>query len=269
MITTTLGGYVLPTQLLYEGKTNRCHPNFAFPKGWDISHTETHWANAESHQQLIENIIIPYVSSVRAELQRPEQKALLIQDVYRAHQNEASLKLLADNSILVKFVPPNLTSLLQPNDQLINQQLKLKLQKEYSLYYTGEFLKQINLAAGLMKVQVESRLSAIKPLHAGWIVSAIEALTPTIVRKSWCIAGLAEAIVESTGEDAQKELHDIRADELIDLDHFQLPDAAAADDDAGEVFGSDADEDLGVVVEVGCSARSLTTTLFDDDSDSL
>ena len=268
-MTSTLGGDVLPTQLLYEGKTNRCHPNFAFPKGWDISHIETHWANAESHQQLIENVIIPYVSSVRAELQRPEQKTLLIQDEYRAHQNEASLKLIADNSILVNFVPPNLTYLLQPNAQLINQQLKLKLQKEYSMYYTGEFLKQINLAGGLMNFQVKSRLYAIKPPHAGLIVSAIEALTPSIVRKSWFIAGLAEAIVERTGEDAQKELHYIRADELIDLDNFQLPNAAAADDDAGEVFGSDADEDFGVVAEVGRSASSLTTTLFDDDSDSL
>ena len=32
-------------QILYEGKTNRCHPAVEFPEGWDVSHTSDHRSN--------------------------------------------------------------------------------------------------------------------------------------------------------------------------------------------------------------------------------
>lgn len=44
----TLSGRLLPFQVLYEGKTARCHPVTAFPEGCDIWHTPNHWANSET-----------------------------------------------------------------------------------------------------------------------------------------------------------------------------------------------------------------------------
>ena len=48
-ITAVLGcsmsGNILPFQLIYEGKTPRCFPNFEFPKDWDIACNPTHWSN--------------------------------------------------------------------------------------------------------------------------------------------------------------------------------------------------------------------------------
>ena len=44
----TLSGKLLPFQVLYEGKTERCHPSTAFPEGFDIWHTPNHWANGET-----------------------------------------------------------------------------------------------------------------------------------------------------------------------------------------------------------------------------
>ena len=35
----TLSGTLLPFQVLYEGKTERCHPSANFPEGFDIWHT--------------------------------------------------------------------------------------------------------------------------------------------------------------------------------------------------------------------------------------
>lgn len=43
-----LGGTFLPMQILYQGKTNRSHPNYAFLDGFDIFHTPNHWANEET-----------------------------------------------------------------------------------------------------------------------------------------------------------------------------------------------------------------------------
>jgi len=36
-----VGGF-LPVQLIYKGKTNRCHPKFNFPLEWDITHAPKH-----------------------------------------------------------------------------------------------------------------------------------------------------------------------------------------------------------------------------------
>ena len=44
VLATTLDGQLLPPQLLYEGRTNRCHPTVVFPKEWDIFHSKNHWA---------------------------------------------------------------------------------------------------------------------------------------------------------------------------------------------------------------------------------
>ena len=47
-------------QILYEGKTNRCHPLVRFPEGWDVSHTPNHWSNEASMIQYLQTIVIPF-----------------------------------------------------------------------------------------------------------------------------------------------------------------------------------------------------------------
>ena len=78
----TLSGAFLPMQLLYQGKTNHCHSNFAFPEGFHIHHTPNHWANEETVWLFTEEVIVPYVCQ---EKQIPDQKALLIMDNFKAH----------------------------------------------------------------------------------------------------------------------------------------------------------------------------------------
>lgn len=101
---------MLPIQLIYEGKTDRCHPNFKFPKGWILSHSESHWANTQTFNDFLVKILLPEVSIIREGNGKSDQKALLLIDVFRAHQDSESLQMLKDNQILVLFVPPNLTS---------------------------------------------------------------------------------------------------------------------------------------------------------------
>ena len=38
-------GEFLPPQLIYGGKTDRCHPVAAFPSDWDVTHNIKHWSN--------------------------------------------------------------------------------------------------------------------------------------------------------------------------------------------------------------------------------
>ena len=57
-LAVTLDGQFLPFQVLYQGKTDRCHPIYTFPDEFDIFHTHNHWANGETVTRYIKNIIL-------------------------------------------------------------------------------------------------------------------------------------------------------------------------------------------------------------------
>ena len=42
VLAITAAGEYLPAQLLYQGKTPKCHPQVSFPPGWDVWHFENH-----------------------------------------------------------------------------------------------------------------------------------------------------------------------------------------------------------------------------------
>lgn len=73
----TLAGTLIPFQMLYGGKTERCHPSTAFPEGFDIWHTPNHWANGEMSTRFVKNIIDrPTSYVVRSYVVRSEFRAL-------------------------------------------------------------------------------------------------------------------------------------------------------------------------------------------------
>jgi len=51
-----------PLQLIYEGKTNRCLPQFDFPSAWHVTFSDNHWSNEITMKQYFEKIILPYVN---------------------------------------------------------------------------------------------------------------------------------------------------------------------------------------------------------------
>jgi len=70
-------------QVLYTGKTERCHPAYTFPADLDIWHTPNHWANTETTIRLI-NIIVPYVTAVRERLELlKNHPAIVIFDAFK------------------------------------------------------------------------------------------------------------------------------------------------------------------------------------------
>ena len=72
----SLAGDFLPVQVIYQGKTNHCHPRYQFPQDWDITHSPKHWSNEETMVQYVENIVIPYVAAIRATIE--EDKPVLV-----------------------------------------------------------------------------------------------------------------------------------------------------------------------------------------------
>ena len=61
-------GEFLAIQLIYAGKTSRCHPKFNFPKDWSISNSENHWSTERTMIEYLQDIIILFVAKTRENL---------------------------------------------------------------------------------------------------------------------------------------------------------------------------------------------------------
>ena len=77
LLACTLSGSLLPPQLIYAGKTTKCHPVVDFPAGWDIWHSDSHWSTEKSDSHwstektmlhYVEAVIVPYVEATREAL---------------------------------------------------------------------------------------------------------------------------------------------------------------------------------------------------------
>ena len=95
----TKSGIFLPMQLIYQGKTKRCHPKgVEFPEGFNVTHTKNHWSNEEKVTEHLETVIFPFAKSKRTELGLAEnQKCMLIFDVFKGQCTQKVLDLLVEN----------------------------------------------------------------------------------------------------------------------------------------------------------------------------
>lgn len=89
LLAISLSGKLLPHQLLYAGKTAKCHPMVDFPAGRDVWHSKNHWSTEDTMVRYIDEIIAPYVREVRKSLGLSENHpALAIFDVFAAHRSQ-------------------------------------------------------------------------------------------------------------------------------------------------------------------------------------
>ena len=72
-------------QLIYAGKTKRCHPQgIEFASGFDVTHSLDHWSNKELAIYHIREIILPHEDEFKQQLGLPkDQKSHLIYDVFK------------------------------------------------------------------------------------------------------------------------------------------------------------------------------------------
>ena len=60
--TVSADGDFLSMQLIYAGKTYRCHPNrINFLEGFNITHTPNHWSCENSAIEHLEKVAFPYL----------------------------------------------------------------------------------------------------------------------------------------------------------------------------------------------------------------
>ena len=198
----SLSGAFLPFQLLYQGKTERCHPKYEFPPEIDVWHSPNHWSNQDLTKRFVEKVIIPYVIHARQDKSlREDAKALVIFHCFSGHQGPV-LDVLESHNIVYVFVPDNCTDRLQPLDVSVNKPVKDHLRSKFRSWYADEVSKELEKGKKPEDVTVDTRMSVVKEISAKWIVSAYDYLKskPDIIINGFKKAGIVGAIAKNTSD---------------------------------------------------------------------
>ena len=163
----SLSGEFLPLQILYQGKTERCHPSFAFPEGYDVWHSPNHWANGDTVVRYIEKVILPYFRRVRAEKGLPDtHPGLCIYDVFRGHKKDEVQTLMEENKLLTVYVPSNCTDLLQPLDLSVNKAVKEHLRHHFRSWYSEQVKEKLEAGEEVGNIAAHVNYEGAR-VHAG------------------------------------------------------------------------------------------------------
>ncbi len=101
-----MSGEYHPPQLIYKGKTERCHPRVSAPKGWDIWHSYNQLSNENTMKRYIERIIIPFVAQKREALKLEKcHPALVLFDCFRGQTTAQIDSLLEKHNIHSVQIP--------------------------------------------------------------------------------------------------------------------------------------------------------------------
>ena len=189
----SLTGSFLPVQLVYQGKTSKCHPSIDFPKEWHITHSDNHWCNEETMKSYIQLIIVPYVQEKRKQLGLADsQSALVILDEFKGQTTDAVLSLLRQNDIEYVLVPPNCTDRLQPLDVSINKPVKDFLRRKFTDWYAEKIVAQKDSVTATQPVDM--KLSIMKPIGAKWMIEAFDYIQshPDMIRNGFKNVGITD-----------------------------------------------------------------------------
>jgi len=148
-------GRAIDTQIIFGGKTNRCHPKKLPPANTYYAHTESHWQTPASALEYVNKKLGPYrkeeIRRINEGLPESDKlpnnaKALLIWDLHYSHFDESVLKALSDNDFLVCFVPAGCTDEMQVLDTAVNKPYKNGVKNGFRRYLSNEY--DIHIAAG-------------------------------------------------------------------------------------------------------------------------
>ncbi len=203
VLATSIKGQYLSPQLIYKGKTIRCHPKVIQPPGWDVWHSYNHWSNEETMKRYISNVIVPYVNSKRSDLNLSNtHPALVLFDVFRGQTTPDIHKLLTDNFISIVLITPNCTDKLQPLDISVNKPYKDALKDQFQSWYAQEVQKQLQVNGNIEEISVDTTMTAIKETSFHWIISAWQSIErrPEVAVNGFRKAGIYQTVLSAREE---------------------------------------------------------------------
>ena len=73
---------------------------------------------------------------------------------------------LKESNIMLTRIPANMTNLFQPLDLTANSPKKASLKTKFTEWYNSSIYKQLEEGMSIEDINVELKLSILKPLHA-------------------------------------------------------------------------------------------------------
>ena len=113
------------------------------------------------------------------------------------------LQFLDENNFVYLFVPPNLTNHFQPLDLSVSSHAKTFLKEKFQQWYAQQVQKELNSGKNIYQVDIESKLSIMKPIHAHWIISLYDKFrnSDEMVIKAFQVASNTEALKNENMEE--------------------------------------------------------------------
>ena len=136
------------------------------------THQKRAWMDSAIFSKWFHEIFVPAVTKFNKDNNLP-QKALLIIDNAPCHPNEKDL-IVGD--IKTIFLPPNVTSILQPMDQQVLQQIKRQYKKRLLQALVKEDI-DISITEKLKKINVKDVIF--------WVAEAWNNISENCIQKSW------------------------------------------------------------------------------------
>ena len=180
-----------PMQLVYQGKTEKCHLTFQFPCDWHITHSPNHWCNEGTMKDYIRKMLVPYVDAKRQELKlRCDQRALVIYDKFKAQCTQDIFDMLQKNNIDIVTIPANCTDRLQPLDISVNKAAKSFMRGQFQTWYSKQISLQMKI--GGANDPVDLCLSVVMSVSSQWFVNLYDYLLskPDIIKNGFKGAGI-------------------------------------------------------------------------------
>ena len=116
---------------------------------------------------------------------RPERRALLVWDAFRAHLTDGVKDLLSRRNVDVAVIPGGLTPVLQPLDKCINKPFKAKVRAQYEAWMVnGPFTYTPS----------GKKRAPSKEIVLRWIDRAWSEIPAELIAKSFKSCGIANAL---------------------------------------------------------------------------
>jgi hypothetical protein len=172
-VASSMDGDLLPLQLIFEGKTTRCHPSqpsSIAEHHFHITHSENHWSNATTMKDWVEHVLLPFADrKLAAANLSADSHIILLLDCWKVHTNGEFPAWLKEKHprIHAVYVPANCTSQLQVADVMLQRPFKAGIRKRFTEWATAEIKRQID-DDDVLGLSPFLKMSLIKPHVLQW-----------------------------------------------------------------------------------------------------
>lgn len=228
VLASSSAGDLLPAQLIFQGKTTRCHPS-SIPSaiaaaGFHTTHSANHWSSQETMQEYIENVLQPYIAaSIRRHNLPPSCKTILMLDCWSVHRSAEFIEYMKKHpNIILIFIPPNCTSKLQVADTTLNFRFKRHIRNSFNAE-TLNLLQSAFDRNATVDLKQHLFMKELKPKVLKWCFESWDAIahTQTNIMHGWhSLFTLFDPFSSANQVHAQADvIHKaIRLDERFDKD---------------------------------------------------